>query len=129
MERDTVAECSNETGPEVESAPSVTVRFLQDAEDLEPPDEVLHRQSYPRQSTVVCPLGVGERVLLAGLLRRPGVRVLVLNPLIPSVGEEFRVRMDGRLRLPQESKIMCRPAARGHAENLARDRMHQELQF
>ena len=129
MERDTVAECSNETGPEVESAPSVTVRFLQDAEDLEPPDEVLHRQSDPRESAVVRPLIIGQWVECAGLLRSAGGGMLVLNPLIPGVGEEFGVRMDGRLRLPQESKIMRRPAARGDAENLARDRMHQELQF
>ena len=127
--RDAVAEGSNEIHPEVKSASSMTISFLQNSKDFEPPDDMFHRQSDLSESSVIGACGVGERVMLAGLFRRPGVRVLVLNPLIPSVGEEFRVRMDGRLRLPQESKIMRRPAARGDAEDLARDRMHQELQF
>ena len=107
----------------------MTIRFLQNSKDFEPPDDMFHRQSDLRESSVIGACGVGERVMLAGLFRRPGERVLVLNPLIPSVGEEFRVGMDGRLRLPQESKIMRRPAARSDAEDLARDRMHQELHF
>lgn len=126
---DAVAECRNETGPEVEAAPSVAVRFLQDPEDLEPPDHVLHRQSHPRESAVVRPLIIGQWVEFAGLLRGAGVGMLVLNALIAGVGEEFGFRMDGGLRLPQESKIMCRPAARNDAKDLARDWMHQELQF
>jgi hypothetical protein len=119
----------NEVDPKVKPAPSVTIHLLEDAEDLEPPDDMLHRQSDLGQLTIVSPLGVGQRVKLAGLLRRPGVGMLVLNALIPSIREQFGVGVDGRLRLPQESKIMRRPTTRGHAEDLMRDRMDQELQF
>ena len=91
--------------------------------------DVLHRQSHPRESAVVRPLIIGQWVKFAGLLRGAGVGMLVLNTLIPGVGKEFGVRMDGGLRLPQESKTMRRPAAGGHAEDPVRDRMHQELQF
>ena len=126
LESDTVAECSNKVDPKVKPAP-VAVGSLQNAEDLEPPYQVLYGQSCPCQLTIVCPLGVGERVMRAGLLRSPDVRVLVLNPLISGVSEEFGVRMDGRVRLPQESKIIRRPAARSHTEALARYRMNQEL--
>ena len=91
--------------------------------------DMLHGQFDLSESSVIGACGVGERVMLAGLFRRPGERVLVLNPLIPSVSEEFCVGMDGRLRLPRESKIMRRSATRGDAEDLARDRMNQELQF
>ena len=129
MDRDAVAECSDEVGPEVDSAPSVAVGFFEDAEDLEPPYDMLHRQSDLSESSVIGPLGVGERVMLARLLWCSGVGMLMLNPLIPSVGEEFGVGMDGRLRLPQEPKIMRCPASGGHAEDPVRDRMHQELQF
>ena len=87
LDGDAVAECSDGINPEVKAPPSVAIGFLQDTEDLEPPDDVLHRQSYPRESAVVRPLIIGQWVDLAGLLRGAGVNVLVLNPLIPSVGE------------------------------------------
>jgi len=54
--------------------------------------------------------------------------VVVVNPLIPSVGEEFGVATDGGLRLPQEGKIMGCPSTGGHAEDPAREGMHQEMQ-
>ena len=58
LDRNAIAECSNEIDPEVKTAPSVAVGFLEDAEDLEPPDDMLHGESHPRQSTIVSPLGV-----------------------------------------------------------------------
>jgi hypothetical protein len=90
---------------------------------------MLHRQSESGQSAVVIPVGIGERVMFAGLFRGPSQAMLVVNALIAGVGDEFGVRMDVGLRLPQESKIMRRPTTRGHAEDLARDRMDQKLQF
>ena len=113
----------------MKAAPSVPIRLLEDAEDLEPPNDVLHGESDLGQSTIVSPLGVGKRVMLARFLGRPGVGMLVLNPLIASVGEELGVGMDGRLRLPQESKIMCCPATGHHADPLRGDRVDQKLQF
>ena len=129
LDGDAVAEGSNEIDPKVKTAPSVPIGFLQDMEDLEPPDDMLYGQSHLSESSVVGPLGVGERMMLAGLFRRPGVRMLVLNALIAGVGEEFGVGMDRGLRLPQESKIVRRPKARGNAQDLSGHRMHQELQF
>ena len=53
--------------------------------------DTFHGESYLRQLAVAGSLGVGEQVVLAGLLRRPGGGVLVLNSLIAGVGNEFRV--------------------------------------
>ena len=93
MERDAVAECSDEIDPKVKAALSVAVGLLEDAEDLEPPDDMCHRQSDLSESAVVRPLIIGQWMELTGLLRGAGVGMPVLNPLIPSVGEEFCVRM------------------------------------
>ena len=90
---------------------------------------MLHGQSHLRQLAIIIALGVGQRMKLAALLQCPGMRMLVLNTLISSVGEEFGVGMDGSLRLLRESKIMRRPATRGNAEDLSGDEMNQELQF
>ena len=125
----TVAEGGREIDPKLESASSVAVRFLEDAEDLESPDNVLHGQPDPSELAVAGSLVIGKRMMLTGLLRGPSERVLVVNTLIPSVSEESGVGMDGGLRLPQESKIMHRPMARGDAEDLRGERMDQELQF
>jgi len=113
----------------VKPATTMAIGFFQNAEDLEPPDDMLYRQSDLGQSAIIGPLGIGERMVLAGFFRCPGVGVLVVNTLRSCVGKNFRVRMDGRLRLPQESKIMRRTAARNQAENPVRDRMYQELHF
>lgn len=129
MDGDAVAEGSHEIDPELNAAPSVPIRLLEDTEDLEPPDDMLHGQSHLRALTSVSPLGLHERVILARVLRRPSERVLVMNPLIPSVGEAFGVRINLGLRRLQASKIMRRPTTRGHAEDLARERMDQALQF
>ena len=67
--------------------------------------------------------------MLARFLGCPGLRMLMLDTLIAGVSEEFGVGMNGGLRLPQESKIMCCPATRGHAEDLGGDRVDQKLQF
>ena len=125
----TFAEGDHEIDPKLEPAPSVAVRFLEDAEDLEPPDNVLHGQPDPIELAVAPSLVIGKRMMLAGLLRGPSERVLVVKTLLPSVSEEFGVGMDGGLRLLQESKIMHRPTARGDAEDLRGERMDQELQF
>jgi len=108
----------------VKATPSVPVCFFENAEDLEPPDHVLHGQPASSEVAIAHSLIVGERVMLARLLRRPGQGMMVVNALIPGVSEEFGVRVDGRLRLPQESKIMRRPSAGGNAEDLHGDRMH-----
>ena len=100
LDRDAVTECGDEIDPKVKPAPSMAVGFLEDAEDLEPPYDMLHGQSHLCQSTIFSPLGVGERVMLARLLWGPRVSMLVLNALIAGVSEEFSVGMDGRLRLP-----------------------------
>lgn len=55
--------------------------------------------------------------------------MLALNALIPGVSDEFGLWMDGRLRLPEESKIMRGSTTGGRTEDLTGDRMHQELQF
>ena len=102
LDGDAIAECGNEIDPKVKAAPSVPIRLLQDAKHLNPPDDMLHRQPDPSELPVPGSLFVGERVVLAGLLRRPAERMLVLNTLIAGVGDEFGVRMDGDLRLPQE---------------------------
>ncbi len=122
-----VAECGKEIDSKVNAASSVPVRLFENAEDLEPSAHMRYREPDPSEVAIARSLIVGEWVVLAGLLRRPGERVLVVNTLVPGVSEEFGVGMDGRLRLPQESKIMRRSATCGHAEDLAGDRMHQEL--
>lgn len=78
---------------------------------------------------IVSPLDVAEGVMLARLPRDAGERMLMLDTSVAGVSEEFGVGMDDCLRLPQEPKIMRRPAARGDAEDPARDRIYQELQF
>lgn len=113
----------------MKAAPSVPVGFLHDAEDLKPLNYMLYRWPDPSEVTVVRSLVVGERLMFARLFRRPGQGVLVMNALIPGISEEFGVRVDGCFRLPQESKIMRRPTTRGHAKDLARNRVHQELHF
>jgi hypothetical protein len=100
LDGDAVTECGNQIDPQVKPTPSVAIRLLKDAEDLEPPDDVLHGESDLGQSTIVSPLGVGERVKLAGLFRCPGGGMLVLNALIPGIGDEFGVRVNVGLRLP-----------------------------
>jgi hypothetical protein len=57
------------------------IGFPEDAEDLEPSNDVLHRQPDPGEVAVADSLVVGERVVLAGLLRGPGVGMVVLNNL------------------------------------------------
>ena len=61
----TAAECGNEIDPRLKPAPAVAVGFLENAEDLEPPNDVLYGQSHPRHSTTVYSLGGGKRVMLA----------------------------------------------------------------
>ena len=76
------------------------IRLLENAEDLEPPDDMLHGLPELSEVAVAGSLVVGERVMLAGLLRRPSKGMLVLNALITSVSEEFGVWVDEGLRRP-----------------------------
>ena len=83
----------------MKAASSVPVCLFENAEHLEAPDYVLYREPDPSEVTVVRSLVVGERMVLAHLLRRPGQGVLVVNALIPDVSEEFGFGMNGDLRL------------------------------
>lgn len=94
------------------------IGFFEDAEDLEPTNDMLDWQPDPCELPIADSLLVGERVVLAGLLRRPRERMLVLNALIAGIGDEFGLRVNGRLRLPQELKVMRRPTTRGDTEDL-----------
>lgn len=67
-DEDAVAE-GGEIDPKVKPVPSVAIGFLENAEDLEPPNDVLYGQPHLRQSTIVSPLILGERVKLTDLLR------------------------------------------------------------
>ena len=115
---DAIAECGNQVDPKVKAAPSVPIGFFEDAEDLEPTNDMLDWQPDLCELPIADSLLVGERVVLAGLLRRPRERMLVLNALIAGIGDEFGLRVNGRLRLPQELKVMRRPTTRGDTEDL-----------
>jgi hypothetical protein len=129
LDSDVVTECGDEIDAKVKAAPSVAIGFFENAEDLESPDHVLYGQPEPSEVAITRSLIVSERVMLAGLLWGPSERMLVVNALIARVGEEFSLRVDGGLRLSQESKIVRRPSAGGNAEDLSGERMDQELQF
>jgi len=129
LDRDAIAECGHEIDAKVKAAPSMAVGFFENAEDLEPPDHVLYVQLDPSEVAIARSLIVSERVMLAGFLRGPSERMVVVKALIARVGEEFGLRMDRGLRLSQESKIVRRPSAGSNTEDLRSERMDQELQF
>jgi hypothetical protein len=111
----------------VKAAPTVPIRLLEDAEDLEPTNDMLDWQPDPCELPVAGSLLVGERVMLAGLLRGPHERMLVLDALIAGIGDEFGLGVNGGLRLPQESKIIRCATTRGGTDDLRSDRMDQQL--
>jgi hypothetical protein len=85
LDGDAVTECGNQIDPQVKPTPSVAIRLLKDAEDLEPPDDVPHRRPDPGEVAVADSLVVDKRVGLAGFIRCPGMRLLMSDTLIAGI--------------------------------------------
>lgn len=107
----------------------MAIRFLQHSKNLEPTNDMLNSDSEACQSKIFCFLCRSELAFLARLVRCTAQRVLVLNALIASIGNQFSFRVNGGLGGSKETQVMRGASPSGNAENLMGDWMHQQLKL
>lgn len=90
---------------------TVTVDVLQTPEDLQAANDVLHGEPGAGQVTILGTLIRRQGLLFGGLVGGAGTRVFPPDTLVPRVRQQFRLRVDARLRLAEEGEIVRPPPA------------------
>src|SRR5215216_104752 len=89
-----------------ESFAAIAIWAAEDAETLEPIDNVLRHQSLTRQLLVVLLLLWGEWVMFALLVRRARILMLFLNPCVTAVTQTRGFFLKRQLALLEQGEIM-----------------------
>ena len=124
-----VVDGGDEVESEFESLEVVSVGSTQDGEALEPADHVLDDQALAGQELVLLLFVRCEWMVLALLVWSACVGMMLLYPLVPTVGQAACRGQHAQSRLLGEGEVMSFAPGKGGADQAPVARLDEELRF